>query len=109
MDTPTTFFIDDAVTIAVPAEAKGSKTAGAIITGNVQRHPSYDGEFTIVLDGLPKDYVATPGTVAAGQSGFTINLTIPEAATPGEIPNLTLRGQAVGVHDQQAGGCKGGG
>lgn len=93
---PTTFFIDDAVTIAVPAEVKGSKTAGAVITGNVQRHPSYDGEFTIVLDGLPKDYAATPGTVAAGQSGFTITLTIPEAATTGEIPNLTLRGQVVG-------------
>lgn len=93
---PTTFFIDDAVTISAPAEAKGTKAAGVIITGHVQRHPSYDGEFTVVLDGLPKDYTATPGSVAAGQSGFTIKLNIPEAATPGEVPNLTLRGQAAG-------------
>ena len=92
---PTSFFIDDAVVIAAPAEAKGTKATGAAITGTVQRHPSYDGEFTVVLDGLPKDYAATPAVVAAGQSAFTIKITIPESATSGEIPNLTVRAQVA--------------
>ena len=92
---PTTLFIEDAVTIAPLAEVKGTKAGGAIITGTVQRHPSYDGEFTIVLDGVPKDFAAAPAVVAAGQSAFTLNLTIPESATPGEVPNLTVRAQAA--------------
>jgi hypothetical protein len=92
---PTTLFIEDAVTVAPLADVKGTKAGGAIITGSVQRHPSYDGEFTVVLDGLPKDFAAAPAIVAAGQSSFTLNLTIPEPATPGEIPNLTLRAQVA--------------
>ena len=92
---PTTLFIEDAVTVAPLADIKGTKVGGAIITGTVQRHPSYDGEFTLVLDGLPKDYAAAPAIVAAGQSAFTINLTIPESAAPGEVPNLTVRAQVV--------------
>lgn len=92
---PTSFFVDDALTLAAVADAKGSKAAGAVISGTLQRHPSYDGEFTLVLDGLPKDYSAAPATVASGQSSFTINVTIPESATPGEIPSLTLRAQAA--------------
>ena len=93
---PTTLFIEDAVTVAPPADAKGTKAGSAVITGTVQRHPSYDGEFTVVLDGLPKDYAATPATVVAGQSAFTMNVTIPESATPGEVPNLTVRAQVAG-------------
>ena len=92
---PTTLFIEDAVTVAPLADIKGTKVGGAIITGTVQRHPSYDGEFTVVLDGLPKDYAAAAAIVAAGQSAFTLNLTIPESAVPGEVPNLTVRAQVV--------------
>lgn len=92
---PMVFFIDDAITLAAIADVKGSKPAGAVISGTLQRHPSYDGEFAVVLDGLPKDYAAAPASVASGQSAYTINVTIPESASPGEIPNLTVRAQAV--------------
>ncbi len=91
---PIAFFIDDAVTVASPADAKGTKSSTATISGTLQRHPSYDGEFTVVLDGLPKDYAAAPATAAAGQSAFTLMVTIPESATPGDVPNLTVRAQA---------------
>ena len=50
----------------------------------------------VLLDGLPKDYAAAPATVAAGQSVFTLSVTIPESATPGEVPNLTVRAQVAG-------------
>lgn len=92
---PIAFFVDDAVNVAPPADAKGAKSSTATITGTLQRHPSYDGEFTVVLDGLPKDYTAAPATVAAGQSAFTLTVTIPESATPGEVPNLTVRTQTA--------------
>ena len=92
---PMLFFIDDAITLAAIADFKGSKPVGAVISGTLQRHPSYDGEFTVVLDGLPKDYAAAPASVAAGQSAFTINVTIPESASAGEIPNLTVRAQVA--------------
>jgi len=88
---PTTLFIEDAATVAPLADVKGTKAGGALISGTVQRHPSYDGEFQVVLDGVPKDFAAAPAIVAAGQSAFTLNLTIPESATPGEVPNLTVR------------------
>lgn len=91
---PIAFFVDDAVTVAPPADARGTKSSTATITGTLQRHPSYDGEFTVILDGLPKDYTAAPVTVAAGQSAFTLMVTIPESATPGEVPSLTVRAQA---------------
>ena len=92
---PITFFVDDAVTVAPPGDAKSTKSSTATISGALQRHPSYEGEFTVVLDGLPKDYVAAPAMVAAGQSMFTLSVTIPESATPGEVPNLTVRAQAA--------------
>ena len=92
---PTTLFIEDAVTVAPLADVKGTKAGGAIITGTLQRHPSYGGEFTVVLDGLPKEYAGASAIVAAGQSAFTLNLTLPESATPGEIPNLTVRAQVA--------------
>ena len=92
---PTTLFIEDAVAVAPLADVKGTKAGGAVITGTVQRHPSYDGEFMVVLDGLPKDFATAPAIVAAGQSAFTLNLTIPESATPGEVPNLNVRAQVA--------------
>ena len=92
---PTTLFIEDAITVAPLADFKGTKAGGAIITGTVQRHPSYDGEFTVILDGLPKDYAAAPAIVAAGQAAFALNVTIPESAVPGEVPGLTVRGQVT--------------
>lgn len=92
---PTTLYIEDAVTVAPLADVKGTKAGGAIITGSVQRHPSYDGEFTVVLDGLPKDFAAAPVIVPAGESAFAMNLTIPESAAAGEVPNLTVRAQAA--------------
>jgi len=91
---PISFFVEDAVTVAPPADAKGTKSSTATMTGTLQRHPSYDGDFMVVLDGLPKDYAAAPESVVAGQSAFTLTITIPESATPGEIPNLTVRAQA---------------
>lgn len=92
---PTTLFIEDAITVAPVPDAKGTKAGGSIIIGSVQRHPSYDGEFMVMLDGLPKDFAAAPAIVAAGQSTFTVNLTIPESATLGEVPNVTVRGQVA--------------
>lgn len=94
---PTTFFIDDAITVTPNTEpAKGTKASTVTITGTVQRHPSFNGEFTVVLDGLPKDYAAIPASVAAGESAFSVAVTIPESTTPGELPNLTLRAQVPG-------------
>ena len=94
---PTTFFIEDAITVAPAADpAKGTKASTTMITGTIQRHPSYDSEFTVILDGLPQGYAATPATIAAGQLAFSVAVTIPESATPGEVPNLTVRAQTPG-------------
>ncbi|MDA1229273.1 MAG: hypothetical protein O2856_00735, partial [Planctomycetota bacterium] len=92
---PITFYIDDAVTLVPSADAKGAKATAVTITGTCQRHLSYNGEFTIMLDGLPQDFVATTAVVGAGESGFTMSVTIPESAAPGEIPNLAVRAQVA--------------
>lgn len=94
---PTTFFIEDALTIVPGTDpAKGAKSSTAVITGTVQRHLSFDGEFKLIVDGLPKDYSASPAVVAVGQSAYSVTVTIPESAMPGEVPNVTLRAEVAG-------------
>lgn len=91
---PLVLFVDDALTISVPAEpVKGTKTAIVNFSGTIRRHPLFLEPVTIMLDGLPQGYTAMPATVAADQSAFSVAVTIPEAAVASEIPNLTLRAQ----------------
>ena len=91
---PILLFVEDAVTLAGPAEpVKGAKAATVNFIGTIHRHPLFAEEVTVMLDGLPQGFTAAPITVPVDQSTFTLAVTIPEAATAGEVPNLTLRVQ----------------
>ena len=91
---PIALFVDDAVTLTSSAEpVKGTKTSSVTFSGVLQRHPLFSEPVTITLDGLPAGYTAAPVTVAPEQSEFAITVTIPEAATAGEIPSLSLKAQ----------------
>lgn len=91
---PLLLFVDDALVISAPAEPfKGTKATTVNLSGTIQRHPLFTEPVTIVLDGLPQGYTATPASVPADQSAFTVAVTVPDAATAGEVPNLTLRAQ----------------
>lgn len=91
---PILLFVDDAVMLMAPADpVKGVKTATVSINGTIHRHPLFTETVTIVLDGLPAGFTATPVALPADQTAFTVAVTIPEAAVAGEVPNLALRVQ----------------
>jgi len=91
---PMVLFVDDAVTVTASAEPlKAMKATTVNFTGSIRRHPLFTEPVTIMLDGLPQGYTATPATVAADQTTFSVAVMIPEAAAVGEVPNLTLRAQ----------------
>ncbi len=91
---PMLLAVDDAVTLSVPVEpVNGAKAATVNVTGTVHRHPLFSEAVTVVLDGLPQGYSATPIMLPADQSAYTLAVAVPEAATAGEVPNLTLRAQ----------------
>ena len=91
---PLVLAINDAVLVNAPAEpAKGKKATMVNIAGSIRRHPFFSEAVTVVLDGLPQGYAATPVAVAADQPAFTVAVTVPESAAPGEVPNLSVRVQ----------------
>lgn len=91
---PVRLTVDHAVTIRPPAEpVKSSKAATASLSGSLQRHPQFSEPVTLIVDGLPAGYTAMPVTVPADQSAFTLSVAIPDSATAGEVPGLTVRGQ----------------
>ena len=91
---PIALFVEDAVTLTSSEEpVKGTKTTSITFTGLLQRHPLFPEPVTITLDGLPAGYTAAQVTLALEQSEFAITVAIPEAATTGEIPNLSLKAQ----------------
>jgi len=91
---PLVLFVDDAVTLAASAEPlKAMKATTVNFSGSIRRHPLFTEPVTIMLDGLPQGYQATPATVAADQTAFSVAVMIPEAAAVGEVPNLSLRAQ----------------
>jgi hypothetical protein len=88
--------VDDAVLVNAPTEpAKGTKATTVNIAGTIRRHPFFSEAVTVVMDGLPQGYAAAPVAVAADQTAFTLAVTVPESAAPGEIPNLSVRIQHV--------------
>ncbi len=94
---PISLFIDDALTLTSSAEpVKGTKTSTVVFSGLLQRHPLFSEPVTITLDGLPAGYAAAPVIVAPEQPEFAVSVTIPEAATAGEVPNLNLKVQQAG-------------
>jgi hypothetical protein len=91
---PILFFVDDAATVIPAAEpVKGTKTATVNLSGTIQRHPLFNEAVTVVIDGLPQGFSASPAAVMADETSFTLAVTIPETAAAGEVPNLVLRVQ----------------
>ena len=89
---PLVLAVDDAVLVIAPAEpSKGTKATTVNIAGTIRRHPFFSEAVTVVLDGLPQGYAAAPVAVAADQTAFTVAITVPESAVPGEVPNLSVR------------------
>lgn len=96
---PITLSVDDATSLNVAAEPiRTRKASAAVLQGTIRRHPLFNEAVTIVLDGLPQGWMATPVQVPADQTSFSVSITAPEAAAAGEVPNLSLRVQhASGV------------
>jgi len=91
---PISLYVDDATMLTASAEPiKGAKNSSVTVTGTLSRHPSFAEPVSVVLDGLPQGFAAAPIAVAADQTMFSLAVMIPEAATAGEVPNLTLRVQ----------------
>ncbi len=91
---PMVLFVEDAVSIQTSTEpVQGAKATSVNVTGTIRRHPLFTESVNVVVDGLPQGYAAVPILVAADQSTFTVPVTIPETATAGEVPNLSLRVQ----------------
>ncbi|MBL8809380.1 MAG: hypothetical protein JNM43_04305 [Planctomycetaceae bacterium] len=89
---PIAFSVDNAVNVVRSADPittpKNTKVA---IAGSIQRHPLYRGPVTVSVEGLPAGYQATVAQVPADQTAFSIELTVPEAAAAGEVPNVSLK------------------
>ncbi len=89
---PLRFAIENAVTLQTPADpVKAVKASTAAVVVTAKRHPLFRDAVNLVVEGLPAGYAAAPLAVAADQQTGTINVTIPETATAGEIPNVSLR------------------
>jgi len=100
---PLRFAIENATTTTGPAEpVKGKKAAAVALPVTVKRHPLYTEAVSVVIDGLPAGFSATPAAIAADQNTSTLSITIPEAAGAGEVPNLTLRVLSAGGEPIQA-------
>jgi hypothetical protein len=93
---PIRLTVDHAATLTVSAEAvKAPRKATVTITGSLRRHPQFADAVTVTIEGLPAGFVAPAVPVAADSAAFTLGVTVPEQAAPGEVPNLTLRGLSV--------------
>ncbi|MEY2726907.1 MAG: hypothetical protein RLZZ458_2774 [Planctomycetota bacterium] len=87
---PLRFTVASAVALTAPADAvKAARKTSATVPVTVQRHPLFSGPVTVRIDGLPQGFTAAPVVVPADQTTATLTVAIPEAATVGEVPNLT--------------------
>lgn len=92
---PIRLTVQNAATLVTSADpVKASRLATITVTGTVRRHPQYEGEVSVNVEGLPQGYSAPAVTVAKDQSTFSLALTVPEQAAPGEVPNLSIRGRS---------------
>ncbi len=91
---PIVLTVTDATTIALPADpVKGKKASAMMASGQLRRHALFADAVTLMIDGLPQGWSAAPVPVASGQSDFTLSISIPENAAPGEVPNVSVRVQ----------------
>jgi hypothetical protein len=88
---PMSLSIADAVSLSMPAEGfQGTKAATITMTIPVTRHPLFADAVSVELAGLPEGFTTAAAPVAAGESQAVLSVNVPESATAGPIPNLTL-------------------
>ncbi len=91
---PIRFTVESAVILSGLAEpTKAKKATTASVAGLLRRHPQFSEPVNVVVEGLPAGYSATPVAVASDQTAFTVSIVIPEAASAGEVPNVSVRAQ----------------
>ena len=81
-----------ALELAGQATAEGKAGAGETgkFTGKVVRAAGYTQGIVVTLEGLPNGYSAPTVLVPADESEFTLPLTFPFGAKPGELKNVKL-------------------
>jgi hypothetical protein len=81
-----------ALTSPTKIEAKLDPKTGANveITGEVVRAEGVSGDVVVALTGLPPGIPVNPVTVKAGETKFTVKVTLPPTAPPGELSGVKL-------------------
>lgn len=92
---PIRLMVRNGVRIA-PTAASLSVRAGqqSALTGRVVRRFGFAEPIRLLITGLPKGYAATAVTVPADQPTFSIPVTPPKTAKPGELKNVQLAVQS---------------
>ena len=86
--------VEDAMTLKGPGDVKGGRNSAVSVTGTLIRHPQFSQEANVTVAGLPNGYTINAATVAPDQSEFELTINVPESASPGDVPNLTLQAQS---------------
>ncbi len=95
---PFRLVVDDAIRLQSPNPVTAAKASTASIHASLERHPEFNEEIQIVIAGLPKDFQVMPLKLGKDVVSFDLAITIPENATSGELPGITMAAQtATGV------------
>ena len=95
---PFRLFVEDAVRLQPSDQTVAARGSTVRILASLERHPQFLGEVQIVVGGLPEGYQAMPLKLDKDARSFELAITIPENATPGELPAVTMAAQtAAGV------------